>query len=321
MNLDLPTPVTPWPLPGAGAELWIKRDDHTSPVYGGNKARKLGPLLAEARARGASRLLTVGALGSHHVLATALFGRAAGFAVEAVMVPQPLTAHAARNFRAALAAGLTVHAAASWPGAALALLRERRGAFFITVGGSNATGSRPYVAAAHELAAQVRSGVCPEPDAIVVTVGSGGTAAGLAVGLVEAGLTSVVHGIVVATPAGVVEQKTARLVASLGAPEVAAAAVRRILFDRRYLGGGYGYATPWGARARMLALRAGLGVDTTYTAKSLAAALDLAADRRYRHVLYWHTLSAAPLDLTHAPSPEECGVRYPALFRGAWPEV
>src|SRR5262245_61649799 len=64
-------------------ELWIKRDDESGVAYGGNKVRKLEFLLGEARARGARRLVTLGAIGSHHVLATAIYGKQAGFAVDA----------------------------------------------------------------------------------------------------------------------------------------------------------------------------------------------------------------------------------------------
>src|SRR5215472_6673366 len=90
-----PTPLEPLEaLSRPGCSLWIKRDDLTNPLYGGNKVRKLERLLADAKQRGAQRILTVGAVGSHHVLATAVFGRRAGFEVEAVLVPQPRTAHA-----------------------------------------------------------------------------------------------------------------------------------------------------------------------------------------------------------------------------------
>ena len=53
--------------------MWVKRDDLTSPIYGGNKVRKLERLIPEALARGKKRIITVGAVGSHHVLATAVF--------------------------------------------------------------------------------------------------------------------------------------------------------------------------------------------------------------------------------------------------------
>jgi len=69
-------------------------------LYGGNKVRKLEYLLADARARGATRLVTIGAVGSHHVLATTLYGGREGFRVEAALVPQPRTEHVVEVVRA-----------------------------------------------------------------------------------------------------------------------------------------------------------------------------------------------------------------------------
>src|SRR3954468_12671260 len=48
----------------SSVELWIKRDDESGDVYGGNKVRKLEFLLAEARARGARRVCTIGGGGA-----------------------------------------------------------------------------------------------------------------------------------------------------------------------------------------------------------------------------------------------------------------
>src|SRR5436305_12444626 len=88
--------------------MWVKRDDLTSPIYRGNKVRKLERLIPEALARGKKRIITVGAAGSHHVLATAVYGARAGLEVEAAVVPQPRTDHVVDNMRADLAAGATL---------------------------------------------------------------------------------------------------------------------------------------------------------------------------------------------------------------------
>src|ERR1700755_692199 len=102
-----PTPVEPIPsLSNARADLWIKRDDLTHPVYGGNKVRKLEHLLAavpSSRRGGPPRIVTMGAVGSHHVLATAYFGAQSNMTVEAVLFPQPSTAHVVEVLRADLA--------------------------------------------------------------------------------------------------------------------------------------------------------------------------------------------------------------------------
>lgn len=73
------TPVTE--LPVGGSVLWVKRDDETHELYGGNKVRKLSAILSELAAEGSEKIVTVGAAGSHHVLATCLFGAAHGFHV------------------------------------------------------------------------------------------------------------------------------------------------------------------------------------------------------------------------------------------------
>jgi D-cysteine desulfhydrase len=302
-----PTPVEELTrLARGGVSLWVKRDDRTASLYGGNKVRKLEYLLADARARGATRLVTVGAVGSHHVLATTLFGRQEGFDVEAALLPQPSTDHVVEVIRAGLGHGLRALPARTYVGAALtlALRASSSDAYFVTVGGSDPLGSMGYVDAARELAEQVRRGELPEPDVIVVALGSGGTVAGLAAGLEAEGLRSRVVGVVVADPAWFVVWRTRRLArACLRRAGVRGARGwldRRLAVDRRWLGRGYGHPTDAGARATEIASASGLVLDPTYTAKTFAAALaqvESVADAAGRRVvLYWHTLSSAAVE-------------------------
>jgi D-cysteine desulfhydrase len=267
-----PTPVERIEVAsGSGSgrvRLWVKRDDRTSDVYGGNKVRKLELLLGAARDAGKARVLTVGAVGSHQVVATAIYGAREGFAVEAVLVPQPASPHAELNLRVALAYGLEATACPAWS------------------------------LAAHELAAQVRAGELAEPDVVVVAMGSGGTAAGLAVGFEQAGLRTRVLGVAVAPPTPVLRHMARRLAqktAALAGLPVAAGlrAAKRIDVDGKWIGRGYGYATAEGRAATEVAARAGLTLDATYTAKAFARAREESAARE---VLYWHTLSTAPLE-------------------------
>src|SRR5438445_13438617 len=72
-------------------ELWMKRDDESGRSYGGNKVRKLEFLLADAKAKGATRLLTIGGVGSNLAVAAAIYGRAQGFEVHASAVPPEMT--------------------------------------------------------------------------------------------------------------------------------------------------------------------------------------------------------------------------------------
>ena len=76
----LPTPVTAASLQTAAGirDIFIKHDDLTGELYGGNKVRKLEYLLQRALDRGATRIATFGTVASNHALATALYSRALG---------------------------------------------------------------------------------------------------------------------------------------------------------------------------------------------------------------------------------------------------
>src|SRR5262245_24921331 len=85
-----PTPLEPMrgltKLLG-GPEIWIKRDDCTGLALGGNKARKLEFLLAEARGQDADTIVTVGAAQSNHVRMTAAAARIAGMETISLLFP------------------------------------------------------------------------------------------------------------------------------------------------------------------------------------------------------------------------------------------
>lgn len=101
------TPLGEYPTPvhrmeGLCAEegfghFYIKRDDLSSPHYGGNKVRKLEFLLAHAAAGGAARMITFGAVGSNHVLATVIHGERLGIETLAVLWPQPNAGYVRKN--------------------------------------------------------------------------------------------------------------------------------------------------------------------------------------------------------------------------------
>jgi 1-aminocyclopropane-1-carboxylate deaminase/D-cysteine desulfhydrase-like pyridoxal-dependent ACC family enzyme len=295
LSFKLETMTLPTPLEKIGS-LWVKRDDQSDAHYGGNKVRKLHYLLAQAKAKRATRLLTVGAAGSHHVLATVVHGKRAGFEVDAVLVPQIRTDHASRNLRAAVSLGLRVVPAANYLSAAaqLAWLRRDPSTYYIPLGGSSVQGSRGYVDAAVELAEQVEGRT--SPSAIVVATGSGGTAAGLAVGVVKAGLAAQVFGVAVSRPTAVLGWMVKRLIRQLSREvgvDTALALSRFSLVDSA-VGAGYGASTEQGIMASKWGAENGLMLDPTYTAKACSHASAMqntgtpAADR----VLYWHTLSA-----------------------------
>jgi 1-aminocyclopropane-1-carboxylate deaminase/D-cysteine desulfhydrase-like pyridoxal-dependent ACC family enzyme len=291
-------------------ELWIKHDDASGTVYGGNKVRKLEFLLGEAKARGARRLVTLGAIGSHHVLATAIYGKQAGFAVDAVVFPQPLTAHVREQMLADVAAGAALHPTRGYLGVPWRVWQQRRGedALWIASGGSSPVGTLGYVSAGLELLQQIAAGELPRPDVIYVALGSCGTAAGLLVGLAGApslprldarvvGVRVVDRAVSNAHVTRRLAARTAALLAAHGEHWFDQSAPPPLTVDHRCFGGAYGRATPESDRAVALAKERGLFLEPTYTGKAMAALLHDAARGALdgKRVLFINTFSSVDL--------------------------
>jgi D-cysteine desulfhydrase len=326
----LPTPVAPLHLDGVdGGALYVKRDDLSSPVYGGNKPRKLEFTLARALARACRRLVTTGGLGTHHGLATAIFGRSLGLHTTVVVVPQPVTPHVREQVRALQAFGAELRPASGVLGAAGQVIRAFAAATlagerptWVPTGGSSALADVGFVSAAFELAEQVAAGVLPEPAELFVPVGSGGTAAGLVLGARLAGLRTRVVGVLVTDILPPTPRRLARMagatLALLRGIEPSLPALRLGPGDfeiaRAQLGAGYGAPTPAGADAAAIAQRAGLALETTYTAKCLAEVLARLHDGRSRGpVLFWNTYNSRDPWAHAPPAPPESAL--PAAIR------
>ena len=77
-----PTPIQPLiqlqRKLGIETRLWVKRDDLTGSHLSGNKIRKLEFLMADAKSKGATHILTCGGVQSNHCRATALLAAQVG---------------------------------------------------------------------------------------------------------------------------------------------------------------------------------------------------------------------------------------------------
>ncbi len=291
--------------------LFIKRDDRSAPEYGGNKARKLEFLLGRVRQRGASRLLTFGGLGTNHGFATAYYARRLGLACELVLVDQPLSDAVRHRLLLHQAAGARLFYGRNVSGTvlvALARLARHPRTALIPVGGSNAWGTLGFVNAGLELAWQVADGLMPEPTRVYVACGSGGTAAGLALGLALAGLRTrvvpvLVNHIVPPTPASILRlaRRTQGVLRRAGVVKEDVARGLRVDFEAGFLGPGYGHATPESTSALRAAEQLeGVRLDPTYTAKALAALAERERGRR-DPIVFWNTYAGQMPELDLAP--------------------
>ncbi len=286
---DFPTPVEPLALPGHGArDVYVKRDDRSSPVYGGNKVRTLEVLLGQARRQGAHVAFSTGAYGSNHALATALHAPRIGLEAGAILFPQPFSEAARENLQLTATRVSRLVDLPHWSLLPFGIARERHAArrrgenvFVMVPGGATPLGALGYVAAGLELGMQVASGALPAPRAVYVGVGSTCTSAGLLIGLGLAARFAVgfarapVLVSVRVTPWPVTSAyrilglalRTAALLRELSGDARAefsrAELAARFRVDPRFLGAGYARPTPAGARARARLAPRGPARDTT----------------------------------------------------------
>jgi D-cysteine desulfhydrase len=308
---DGPTPVRELGGldPRGRAPVWLK-DDGAYGRYSGNKARKLEWLLADALRRRRTTVITGGGIGTNHGLATALYGREVGLRTILVLVPQPEDDHVRAQLARMRAAGAEIHLAGgarrAFARAAWLIARNvwPRPPALILPGGSVPLGTIGYVEAGLELGRQVAAGELPEPSHVVLALGSGGTAAGLLLGLKLAGLRSrlscaLVNDITRVNAATVARlaRRTQRLLRRHGAGfETVPMRADDLDVERAWLGPGYGHATAEATAASAAFAEAGVELEPVYTAKAAAALLEQNRTGRFGDgpVLFWQTYRPAP---------------------------
>ena len=307
----LPTPFEPLPRlsqalnsNGRGPAIWIKRDDCTGFAGGGNKARKLEYLIAEALQGGADTLVTMGAIQSNHARQTA--AAAARHGLGCLLLLADSVANRGEVYRTngnwlldqAFGAEIRL-LAASEDGAAVAektmaeLTAQGRKPYFIPIGGSNALGSLGYRDAVLELAAQAKDEGC-RIDHIVVPTGSGGTHAGILAGVEQAGLPWRVHGISVSRPSDQAQAIVSGLLQDIfGLEGRQNRTMPALEVDDSHVGSGYGQPTAAMVEALELVARTeGILLDPVYTGKAMAGLLSLVragAIAPNETVVFWHT--------------------------------
>ena len=297
------TPIEQWDLDGVA--LMAKRDDLSTPTFGGNKARALELLLAGVTP--GEVLLTVGSSGSTHALAVALFGARLGARTRVFTWPQEehavsrSTAERLRTVAQVTASRTPVTAMLR---ASLVRLGGGRRIRWIPAGGSSALGALGHANAAIELADQLARASLPAPDTLVVPLGSGGTAAGLMIGLALAGLPTRVLGVRVVPRVVANRRRVMRLaraaaarfsdLAGVPAPEIRD---DRLVVEQAQYGGAYARETD-ASRAALALVRAsgGPSLEGPYSAKALAAALTHARSSSHERVLFWLTFDGRWLD-------------------------
>jgi D-cysteine desulfhydrase family pyridoxal phosphate-dependent enzyme len=282
-----------------GPRLFVKRDDQTGLALGGNKARKLEHLCAEALAQGCDTLVTGGGPQSNHCRMTAAAANRLGLQCHLALAgsaPDRPTGNLLLDHL--LGARLHPTAAREYyeiEASIEAVADDVRAAggrpYAIPVGGASVTGALGYVDAARELVGQLE-----EPlDWIVVADGSGGTHAGLLAGLDAA---TRILGIDVGTRPDL-DERVPELASATAAAIDRPAPSGELHIDHTRFGAGYGQPTPECLEAIRAAARLeGLILDPVYTGKAMAGLIGWIREGRFserQSVLFWHTGGAPAL--------------------------
>lgn len=286
----LPSPLREIP----DLQLWVKDDGQYGRRYGGSKLRKLEWLLPNGD--DVHAIVTASAAGATHGLAVAAYARDLGVPAHIAVVDQPNSDHVLAQFQrlnelatAVYRTGTTARTLLRVPPLlAKIALQHRSWPTVLPAGGSNALGALGYVEAALELADQLGA---VTPTEIVLPVGSGGTIAGLAVGLALAELPIRLIGVIINDHPRPSRARVERLIHAtqrLLTANGVKVPTRRVSFtlDNSWIGKGFGHHTPAGEAAVVTADKYGLTLEPVFSGKAFAAALTRARDHR---VLFLNT--------------------------------
>lgn len=303
--------------------LYIKQDNlsgakstkDSTQLFGGNKVRKLEFLLADALNAGAKTILTIGAAGSNHALATAIYSKQLDLDCIIMLTPQPNASYVRRNLLMDLYYKPDIKAYASdsqrevdiFNTSRKFILKDQKTPYFIPSGGSNEIGAIGFVNAAFELKEQIDKGVLPEPDLIYVTAGSCGTASGLILGSKAAGLKSK---IVAVRISGTHESKVKSINKLISETNeylnkldpsfpIFEITENDYIISDDFAGEKYAEITIEAAAAiKLLKLSENIQLDGTYTGKTFSALLaDLKKpETKNKIILFWNTYSSGDFE-------------------------
>ncbi|MFP4456531.1 MAG: 1-aminocyclopropane-1-carboxylate deaminase/D-cysteine desulfhydrase [Clostridia bacterium] len=279
-------------------ELYIKRDDQTGLALGGNKARKLEYLMADALNMKADVVFTLGGPQSNHCRQTAAAARVCG--LDSVLI---FSGEEIEEVQGNMVLDRLLNS--KWYFAGEKERKEKlqevveeyqkkgKNPYYIPLGGSNALGAMGYVEGGLETAKQCKAqGI--DPDYIFIATGSGGTQAGLMMGIHMGGLKAKVIGISVSGSSDEITEKVNNLLVEMGAKlDVDIKGLPNVLVYDEFVGEGYGRPTELSKKAlKMCAVEEGIIIDPVYTAKGLSGLIGMIEDNKIdkdSSVIFLHT--------------------------------
>jgi len=288
-----------------GPQIYMKRDDQLGLAAGGNKTRKLEYLMADAKKNKADAVITCGAIQSNHcrlTLAASIKEKMNCILVLEERIPNSYNPDASgNNFLFKLMNPkdiIIVPKGTNMPEkmeeVSNKLKEKGQKPYIIPGGGSNELGTSGYINGAKEIVKQINTENL-NFDYIVVASGSGGTHAGLLIGLLLENKDIPVIGINIARS----KEKQEVLIKNLISKTLDFLEIKKsipddkIICNDEYLGEGYSLATKEMIESvQLLAKKEGVLLDPVYTGKAMSGLIDLIRKDYFKptdHVLFIHT--------------------------------
>lgn len=279
-----PTPVQKTELfpSNSDTNIWIKRDDLTSIGAGGNKARKLEYIAADAVAEDADTLVTVGSVQSNHARMTAAVAAKLNFDCHLVLITDNQREsdgiEGNRLLETILGVDIT-YTSSSDASEQIDLVVEElneqgKDPYFIQGGGHTVRGALGYIQCVKEIIDQIDSHI----DYIITPTGTGTTHAGIVAGLQHLNYNSKVVGISVSRDAERCKDEINEILCGLGkAFDTVSGLSADITVYDDYIGDeGYGTFTDSAREAvKTVAQTEGIFLEPTYTGKAFGGMIDL----------------------------------------------
>ena len=287
-----------------GPQLYIKRDDMTGLLLGGNKARKLEFLMGDAIKKKANLIITNGRIQSNWVAQT--IAAASKFGMETFIVlcgkendrlqgNYLLDKIMGARFKFISLDDYQNHLDEIMEDIAESYRKQGKKPYIIPRGGSTSLGCLGYVLASLEIISQANE-MDIKADYVVVAVGSGGTMAGLLSGFEGCGTKISTIGITVGRPKkeciSIIYNQNSEITNKLLGQKFQVNEKNIKIYDD-YIGAGYGKKTESSIMAIQTVVRSeGILLDPIYTGKAMAGLIDLIKKgffKKDQNIIFFHT--------------------------------
>ena len=286
-----------------GPQIFIKRDDHTGTEISGNKIRKLEYVIQEALDQGCDYLITCGGIQSNHARATAAAAAKLGLASCVVLRGSENDSLEGNYFLdKVLGADIVFITPEDYKekrmeimeGIKARLTKKGHKPYIIPEGASNGIGTFGYYTAMEEILEQEKQlGV--KFDAIVLSVGSGGTYGGMFLGNKLLGNDANIFGVNICDNAPYFQDRISDIL-----QESFSYIDNKIDFSKDeikiidgYVGEGYAISRPEELEfIRKFAKLEGIILDPVYTGKAMYGLVNEIKKgnfKEYKNILFIHT--------------------------------